>query len=785
MDTAGLPSFASLLKTYRLARGLSQGALADRAGLSQDAISLLERGLRLSPRDDTVTLLAKALNLGADERACLQIAASARRERPAVSTCADSQSSSSPRPRLSSFVGRERELAEVRELVLSTRLLTLSGAGGVGKTSLALVVASAIQEQFTDGVVVVELATLVDEELVPRAIAAALGVQEQPNQSLLTTLVTTLRPRQRLLVLDNCEHLLEGCARLVEALLEACPRLRILATSREPLRMRAEVVWRVPSLTLPDDDAQLPDALARSEAVRLFVERARSVRAGFALTAENATAVADICRRLDGIPLAIELAAARASALLPGQIARRLDDRFRLLTTGGRTALPRHQTLQALIDWSHGLLSERERCLFRRLAVFTGGFTLEAAEAVCGFSGLGEVEVLDVLAQLVDKSLVLVEESDQTARFSTLETIRAYAQDKLGASGEVTDLANRHAAYYRALAARLSDQLVVSHDYVRGGFTIDLDNFRAALRWFSDASDWDGCLDLIGSLSEFWHDTGHLGESAPWQVLALQHVQDAPTATRVRALTGLGTLAYSGRDYATAESVLAESLRLSRERSDERAAARALTLLGTTLEEQGKYAVARPVFDEALRLAESLGDRGMALRVRFLFGLLAQHQGTLDEARALLAEALVQARQLGSASYHEGVILLNLGVVAMKERDFTQARALYAECIPVLQQSGYRWALLLVVEMFAVLSAQQGNSSRGILLAGAAAAARDEVGSPIPLHGEAMMGQVLERARRELGQAAEGAWARGWTMTLEQALTYAVCDEDPDEQRAP
>jgi tetratricopeptide (TPR) repeat protein len=382
--------------------------------------------------------------------------------------------------------------------------------------------------------------------------------------------------------------------------------------------------------------------------------------------------------------------------------------------------------------------------------------------------------VLDLLCQQVDKSLVLVEERDEKARFTTLETIREYARDQLGASGEATDLYNRHAAYYRALAAQLSDRLSVSHDFFHGGFSIELDNFRAALRWLSDAADWESCLDLIGSLSDYWHDTGHLGESAPWLALALEHTQDVSPATRVRVLTGLGMLAYGRRDYATAEAVLAESLRLSRLRFDDRAVTRALTLLGTILEEEGKYAEARVVFAEALRQAERLGDGGLSLRVRFLFGLLAQHQDDLDTAWTLLTDALSQAHQLGSASYHEGVIRLNLGVVAMKRGDLVHARTLYAECVVPLQQAGYRWALLLVIEMFAILAGRLDNPERCVILASAAAAARVLTGSPSPPHGEALVEQALEQARRELGDAATAAWAHGLTMGLEEAIAYAL-----------
>jgi predicted ATPase/DNA-binding XRE family transcriptional regulator len=356
METEASPSFGALLKEYRLARGLTQETLAEAAGLSRDAINLLERGARRSPHRDAVTLLARALRLSGDERERLLAAAPKRRERAPEALP----------PRLTSFVGREREIGELRELVLATRLVTLSGPAGIGKTSLALAVACALQSRLGNRVWLVELAALADGDLVADAIASALGVRARSGEPILTTVAPTLGNVQRLLVLDNCEHLLLNCARVAEALLQACPRLSILTTSREPLRIGAETIWRVPPLTLPSREIRTFGGLIASEAVRLFVDRAEAVQPGFVLTDANAAAVVEICRRLDGIPLAIELAAARVSALTPDEIACHLTNRFRLLTTGSRTALPRHRSLQAALDWSHDLLPMREQTLLSR-----------------------------------------------------------------------------------------------------------------------------------------------------------------------------------------------------------------------------------------------------------------------------------------------------------------------------------------------------------------------------------------------------------------------------------
>jgi predicted ATPase len=338
---------------------------------------------------------------------------------------------------LNSFVGRGREMAEIETLLADRRLLTLTGPGGSGKTRLALAVTSEVAEWFGDGVWLVELASLSDPDLLPQAVASVLGVRETPSAPLVDALVAYLEPRNVLLVLDNCEHLIEACASLAEALLRRCPDLRVLATSREALGVAGETLFAVPPLTLPDPHRPSGvEGLPRYEASRLFVERARAVKPDFSLSEENAMAIAQICYRLDGMPLAIELAAARIRVLSVEQISTRLDDSFRLLTGGGRSMLARQRTLRATMDWSYGLLDPQEKELFRRLAVFAGGFTLGEAEAVCAGEGLGRGEVLDLLTSLVDKSLVLVAERDGEARYRLLETVRQYASEKLDRAGE-------------------------------------------------------------------------------------------------------------------------------------------------------------------------------------------------------------------------------------------------------------------------------------------------------------------------------------------------------------
>ena len=378
---------------------------------------------------------------------------------------------------LSTFIGRNSELAELTQTLVAGRLTTLTGVGGVGKTRLGLRVANELAATFADGVWLVELAGLSDPSLVPRALATVLAVHEQPDRSMTDVLADVLRPRQLLVALDNCEHLIEACAALVVTLLRACPGLHVLATSREALGVPGEQVWPVPPLSLPDPSSgEALRQLEASEAVRLFVARCRDALPGFALAEQNAPAVVEICRRLDGLPLAIELAAARIRGLTPEQIAARLDDRFRLLAGGSRTALPRHRTLRGTIEWSHDLLSEPERILFRRLAVFAGGWTVEAAEGICSGDGIAAEDVLDLLLKLVERSLVVADRSGPAVRYRMLETIREYAAERLREAGEEAMLRTRHRDCLLAMAertiwelqgpnqARLFDEWEADHD---------------------------------------------------------------------------------------------------------------------------------------------------------------------------------------------------------------------------------------------------------------------------------------------------------------------------------
>ncbi|MBV9350057.1 MAG: LuxR family transcriptional regulator, partial [Mycobacterium sp.] len=410
---------------------------------------------------------------------------------------------------LTSFVGREAELTKLRELLGENRLVTLTGAGGVGKTRLAVQIASLLAGEFVDAAWYVDLAPITDPDVVPIAVARALELPDQPGRSTMDTLVRFVADRQMLVVLDNCEHLLDASAAVVAALLGAAPRLTLLATSREPIGVPGEVSWRVPSLSLAD------------EAIELFTDRARHVRPDFALTDDNAAPVAEICRRLDGLPLGIELAAARVRALSLAEIVDSLHDRFRLLTGGARTAVRRQQTLRASVDWSHALLTEPERMLFRRLAVFPGGFDLDAAQAVAGGGELERYQVLDQLTLLVDKSLVVAENTWGRTRYRFLETVRQYALEKLGESGEADTVRSRHRDHYTALAALLDAPAGGDYEQRIEQADVEINNLRAAFSWSRENSDVELALALASSLQPLWQARGRLREGLAWFDAAL------------------------------------------------------------------------------------------------------------------------------------------------------------------------------------------------------------------------------------------------------------------------
>src|SRR5829696_3881695 len=520
-----------------------------------------------------------------------------------------------------SFVGRERETLEVKRLLAMTRLLTLTGAGGSGKTRLALEVARDLAGAYPDGAWLVGLAPLYEAELVPQAVAQALSVHEQPNRPLVETLKDALRSKKMLLVLDNCEHLVEAAARLVDTLLGSCPRLRVLATGREALEVAGEVNWVVPSLSVPDprQEAPMAEELEGYESVRLFVERARYRNPSFVLTPRNVQAVAEVCRRLDGIPLAIELAAARMGVLCAGQIAKRLDDSLGLLTAAGRMTDPRHGTLRGTLDWSFELLSEPERELFGRLSVFAGGWTLEAAEAVGGVGGgVDEGNVLDLLSKLVDKSLVVADAGAQqqeegASRYRMLEPVRQYARERLEESGQADAVRSRHAAWFLALAERAGPELRGPRQVVwLKRLDTGQDNVRAAMVWLLGKGESETATRIGWALWQFCRMHGHFTEGRRWMEETLAKGVTMPASARAKALYVSGTMADGQADHRAAEPLLEESVALFRELGDKLGSALALSSAGLVAVGQGRHERGIVLFQEAVDLLLEIGERWCA-----------------------------------------------------------------------------------------------------------------------------------------------------------------------------
>ncbi|HWE61836.1 MAG TPA: tetratricopeptide repeat protein [Chloroflexota bacterium] len=748
-----------------------------------------------------------------------------------------------PEP-LSSFIGRRRELAAVRALLrpraeayspaaeaVPCRLVTLTGVGGCGKTRLALRVADELLEDYPDGVWLVDLSPLGEARLVGQAVARALGLGEDPARPVLDLLKTALRHRNMLLVLDNCEHLIGTCAELAVVLLEHCPALRILATSREALRVPGERLWPVPPLSVPEAGADLPAGrLLEAESARLFMDRARVQRPDLALGDETAAAVADICRRLDGLPLAIELAAARTRLLSVEQIAARLGQRLALLTGGPRTAAARQRTLRAALDWSYDLLSPEEQMLFRRLAVFAGGCTLEAAEAVCRSDGDLHGDVLECLSSLMDKSLLRHQPAPSTEqsaangapsapRFGLLETVREYGLAQLAADGETPMLQRRHAAYFLSAAEEAAQLLRGPEQRVwLARLADEHDNLRAALRWALESGEALLGLKMAGVLWQFWEIGGHVREGREWLERLLAHespVADVAFATaRAAALNGAGALAFDQGDFPRATALHEECLALRRAIDDRRGMAVSLNNLGNSASSQGDYSRALTCYGESLALKRQLGDtRGMSVTLSNM-GVAAYEQGDYERAHLLYEEALALKWQLGDSfgiaialnnlgelarergdtlsavplfekalGLHRelrntrgiAIALSNLGHVAREHGDAGRALALYAESLTLAYKGGDQWEVAFCLEGLAAAAYEQGQLQRAVRLWGSAAALRAAIDAPRAPIDQASYDRGVADARAALGDGEfAAAWAAGQAMSMEAAVALAL-----------
>ena len=708
---------------------------------------------------------------------------------------------------LSSFVGRRGDVAEVRQLMTEAPLVTLTGPGGVGKTRLGLQVAAELIDTFADGAWLVELETLTDEGLVPQQVAVALGIAEASDADANDALLGHLRSRESLLILDNCEHVIEASARLANTLLRQCPGLRILTTSREALGVAGERMYPVRSLSLPPDAKTLTaERLVEFEAIDLFSERARAADPHFQLTDDNAAPVAEICNRLDGIPLAIELAAARVRALSPRQIADRLDDRFRLLTGGSRTVMPRHQTLRAAIDWSFDLLPAAERAVLWRLSVFAGGFALEAAEAVCTGGEVESYEVIDHLTRLVEKSLV----NRQEDRYRLLETVRGYAREHSLEAGESEAAYVRHRDWYLGVVRQAApnffrgpeskvwlDRLEAEHD-----------NLRGAIAWsLNEAGGAQPALELVAGLWRFWEIRGYLVEGRQWLERVLEITAKEVSPTRADVLTGAGILAAGQGDHAAAVYFHEESLRLQEQlgdrlsrqyamhnlanaalhqgdhararelyekaillrRKEDPSIAFALVNLADVCDRQGDYVAARERYEEALQVAG--GDVWATAYVLGSFGQSAVRHGDHSTARERYDQALAIYRQTGDQRGEARLITL-IADLASAEGDATGARAMLYEALQIRCRLGDTPGICTALERMSAAMAVS-DPGRATRILAAAAAMRDRTGARLSLRDQGTLDQQMAELQNSLGSEFDEAWRVGRTASLDEAVREA------------
>jgi predicted ATPase/class 3 adenylate cyclase len=726
-----------------------------------------------------------------------------------------------------SFIGRAVELQALKDALAETRVVTLTGPGGVGKTRLALQAGADLLAEFPDGVWLVELDQISDPDLVPQAVCRALGLTEGPGRLAVQALCEHLQTRCLLLVVDNCEHLVQSCAQLVETVLRACPSAKILATSREALDTAGEVRLAVPSLAVPDPAdcagaGGLPSSyVTKCEAVQLFAERASAVRTGFAVTDANAAAVAQICWRLDGIPLAIELAAAMANVLTEQDIASRLDNRFALLTRGRRTALPRQRTLREAIDWSHQLLSEQEQVLLRRLSVFAGGWTLEGAEAVGGAPPdaapdavacpVLEADVLELLFSLARKSLVTTDGESGQMRYGLLETVHEYAAEKLRESGEEALVRQRHGTWFANLAEQASQRLA-EEDIWADRMETEGDNLDQAFEWSLTAGEASTAARLAEARNGFWHSAKPFGVFKQWTATALAGAGGAYSSLRTRLLWMAAGAAHLQGDSAEATRLAEESLRLARELGDRKSIAYATMILGHEALRRGDFTEAQGLLGESLSLGHELGDHKCIAYSLNSLGNAHLYQRSYPQARELHEQALAHARERRDWRCTAWAFL-DLGYLARCQGDYEQAVRMYDQCLalgrkdkmitayafdlradtarcqgdhalaadlyarglPLLQAIGDKPGLIRSLEGVAKLACERGDPRRAALLFGAAELLREKARASVPPCEHAEHQRCVSDVRGALGEeAAARAGAEGRALALNDAIAEAL-----------
>lgn len=811
-------SFGQCLKAYRKARDLTQEELAELVGCASESIRKMEAN-RQRPSKYLAGLIAAQLDLPPEEQKAFVHLARSR-----LGSLAQQEPSGPVQhtviglpSQLTSLVGRVEESAVVCGLLRGSevRLLTLTGPGGVGKTRLAMQVATQLVDHFPDGVYFIDLTAIDKPGLVTASIAQALRIQETGERQLMKHIRASLHNKHLLLVLDNFEHLLPAAPHIAD-LLEATPSLSVMVTSRAVLHLYGEYEFAVPPLSIPDL-AHLPpsDQLARYDAVQIFIERAQAVKAGFAITEANANAIVEICARLDGLPLAIELAAAHSKLLSPQALLARLEDRFTLLSTSALNLPERHQTLHNTIDWSYNLLSETEQALFRRLGVFVGGFTLEAAEAVCGEPEAPSREILDGIASLLDKSLLQrSDDSNGESRFLILETIRTYTLEQLTGSEESEALYKRHLAFYLEMAKDARPKSVGLNCWAQlEHLETERGNLRAATQWALDQGLGDTVVQMCSALVHFWYIFGQPGEIHQWLETALD--MDLQPAVRARALGLMGYVqAFMQIDYRHAETYYEQALSLWRELGDAKNESDILCQMGTLMMERGEYARSRLLHEESLAIREKMGDQDGVIGIRESLGVVLMRLGELAGAQQIFQESLSWWQARGE-TLATAFVFNYLGATALYQGNYEQSRAMHEQALALWQAAGdtrgvsaalnalgpvalyqgqveqakaylkqslkLRWecqdydGIAWNLERLAEVSFAQEQLDRGARLWGSAEGLRESINSPLFPVERSRYEKPFAEARARLG---ESAWAlahfAGRTMPIEQAVIAAL-----------
>ena len=802
----GYAGYSTLARAQRIVSAAHGGQLL----LSQSSADLI-----LMESKSDVTLLDLGMHrfkgFPQPERLWQVLVPGLRHDFPALPT--DSAIPNNLPNQVTSFVGREREISALMQLLPSSNLITIAGAGGTGKSRLSMELAAVALDSFDDGAWLVELAPITDPTFLPMAVARVLGLREEQGCPLQKTILDHLRDRHLLLILDNCEHLVGAAAQFADLVMHACRRVRILSTSREPLGLSGERVWHVAPLHVPDP--LLPQPIREIEeypAIRLFLDRARYLAPSFRLSADNVASVKTICHKLDGMPLAIELAAARVKQLGVEQLARRLDDRFRLLSSGSRMAIPRQQTLRALIDWSYALLSGEEKVLLNRVSLFAGGWTLDAAEEVC--SG-GEIEtdlVLDLMTRLVDKSMVVTYEKGSATRYRLLQTIHQYATEKLAESTGGEALARKHAEYFTAMAEEMESRLMgADRAYSLDHLDLDHENVRIALSWCA-RSRFTAGVRLAGAMWRFWLARGHWTEGRRWLSQMIDAFPDAESGARAKAILGAGALAFNQRDHDAATRLLDESVALFGTLGDSRNQGWALYYLGWMANDRGNPGQAVERLEHGLSLFSGLSDKLGTAYTRGLLGLVCFFRGDAPAARRHVESSLAISREIrdpwGTASslflsamlfvlegqpesargpVEESISVWETlgdrrmlayaiqfrGLSALAIEGTQSARRAQRESILIFQELGDGYGTCCGLILLAIVALAEEKRESSFHLAGAIASYRERTGVAFPALMMSYLARV-ESARKQLGEAADKAFENGRGMDLEQAAAYAL-----------